>query len=285
QGLVPVSHDALMRAVELNGAAVTMNKAAFNWGRLAAVDMDRVVAAAGSGGSINPAEAKPLDDETLSETLDQMISRREAFLRDYQNAGYARRYRELVDRVRQREQAVAPGSESLSEAVARYAFKVMAYKDEYEVARLHSQSAFRREVKQRFAGRVKIRYHMAPPLLAKKDADGHLIKREFGGWIAPLFRVLAGFRFLRGTPLDIFGYTAERRMERRLITEYRDCIDELLAGLDADNIELAVEIAGLPEHIRGYGHVKEAHLAKVRPQWEALMERWREPPEARRQAA
>ncbi|MCP5479548.1 MAG: indolepyruvate ferredoxin oxidoreductase family protein [Rhodanobacteraceae bacterium] len=285
QGLVPVSHDALMRAVELNGAAIAMNKAAFNWGRLAAVDMDRVVAAASAGDAQITADAKPLDDEALSETLDEMITRREAFLRGYQNSGYARRYRELVDRVREREQAVSPDSTALSEAVARYAFKVMAYKDEYEVARLHSQSDFRREVKQRFAGKVKIRYHMAPPLLAKKDADGHLIKREFGGWVAPMFRVLAGFRFLRGTPLDIFGYTAERRGERRLVGEYRDCIDELLTGLDAENLELAVEIAELPEHIRGYGHVKEAHLAKVRPLWETLMQRWRKPPEARKQAA
>ncbi|MEZ5484550.1 MAG: DUF6537 domain-containing protein, partial [Lysobacteraceae bacterium] len=153
------------------------------------------------------------------------------------------------------------------------------------VARLHSQSDFRRDVKQRFEGRVKIRYHMAPPLLAKKDADGHLIKREFGGWVAPMFRVLAGLRFLRGGAFDVFGYTAERRMERKLIDEYRGCIDELLTSLDADNHALAVEIARIPEQIRGYGHVKEAHLAKARPQWDELMQRWREPPEARRAAA
>ena len=342
QGLVPVSLDALLRAIELNAAAVEMNKTAFAWGRLAAIDPVAVRAAAGipsllpSGeGGRRPDEGRsgaqalldplphnrpspqtrapagatalgaartdgsqaqllapkgegllqlPLDDARLSRGLDEVIARRDAFLTDYQNAAYAKRYRALVDKVRAAETTQVPGSTALTEAVARYAFKLMAYKDEYEVARLYTSGDFQRRVAQQFEGNYTIRFHLAPPLLAKKDADGHLIKKEYGPWMMKAFGLLAKMRFLRGGMFDVFGRTHERRTERKLIEDYFSDITALLAELSPGNSALAVEIASVPERIRGYGHVKEAHLAKALPQWKALMQRWREPAEARKAA-
>ena len=226
----------------------------------------------------------PLDDARLSRGLDEVIARRDALLTDYQNAAYAKRYRALVDKVRVAETAQVPGSTALTEAVARYAFKLMAYKDEYEVARLYTSGDFQRRVAQQFEGNYTIRFHLAPPLLAKKDADGHLIKKEYGPWMMKAFGLLAKLRFLRGGMLDVFGRTHERRTERKLIADYFSDINALLAGLSPTNAALAVEIASIPERIRGYGHVKEAHLAKALPQWKALMQRWREPMEARKAA-
>ncbi len=303
QGLVPVSLDALLRAIELNAAAVEMNKAAFAWGRLAAIDADAVRTAAG----LRVAQASdaqvladpiprqratkksdvaelPLDDARLSRNLDEAIARRDVFLNQYQNAAYARKYRALLDKVRSTEAAQVPGSTALTEAVARYAFKLMAYKDEYEVARLYTSGDFKRRVAQQFEGDYKIRFHLAPPLFAKKDAGGRLIKKEFGPWMLPAFGMLAKFRFLRGGMFDIFGRTHERRTERKLIADYFSDINALLAGLSPGNVALAIEIASVPERIRGYGHVKEAHLAAALPQWKSLMQRWREPAEARKAA-
>ena len=275
QGLVPVSHAALMRAIELNGAAVEMNKTAFAWGRLAAIDLPAVIAAAGrQRAPTQAAMAAPLDDETLSADLDQRIARRQAFLSDYQNAAYAERYRALVDRVRQHESACVPGVSALTEAVARYAFKLMAYKDEYEVARLYTRGEFIKRIEDQFEGDYRLHFNLAPPLLAKRDAQGHLIKREYGPWVFRAFKVLARLKGLRGSVFDPFGYTAERREERRLIEDYFATIEQLLTGLNGDNHALAVEIASVPEHIRGFGHVKEAHLAKAKAERENLLMRW-----------
>jgi indolepyruvate ferredoxin oxidoreductase len=340
QGLVPLSLAALMRAVELNGAAVEMNKTAFAWGRLAAIDPAAVAAAAGvvdnpptaaesavhalpllpprpsegheSGlndalaataeadelrhlpahGSQAQAAFLPLDDARLSRSLDEIVARRVAFLTDYQDARYARRYAGLVARVRAAEQARAPGSTDLAEAVARYAFKLMAYKDEYEVARLYASDEFRRRLEQQFEGgfgriRRGLRFHLAPPLLARRDAQGHLRKREFGPWVFTAFRVLARLRFLRGTPLDVFGYTAERRGERALVERYFATVERLLEGLHPGNVALAAEIAAVPEHVRGFGHVKEAHLAEALRREAGLLARWDadRPPQAARAAA
>ncbi len=276
KGVVPVSFDALMRAIELNDAAVDMNKKAFEWGRLAAHDLPRVMAAAGLSAEKPVARAEaPIDDRRLSESLDEIIARRVRFLTDYQNAAYAERYRALVTKVRDVEQQRVPGQSRLAETVARYAFKLMAYKDEYEVARLYTQPEFMRQVRETFDGNYKVRFNLAPPLLAARDADGHLVKREYGAWVFTAFKLLAKLKGLRGTALDIFGYTAERRWERQLIEDYRASLDEVLTALDGDNHALAVEIAAIPEQIRGYGHVKEAHWAKAKAQWDALMQRWR----------
>jgi indolepyruvate ferredoxin oxidoreductase len=293
KGWVPVSLDALMRAVELNAAAVEMNKTAFNWGRLAAHDLAQVRSAAGtksiapSGAptqqthaAVGAAEAAmllPLDDSALSTSLDEQIARRVAFLTDYQNAAYARQYQVLVDKVRAAEQARTPGFTTLTAAVARYAFKLMAYKDEYEVARLYTSGDFEQRIRDTFDGDFKLHFNLAPPLFAKKDAEGHLRKAEYGPWVFSAFRLLAKFRGLRGSPLDLFGHTAERKLERQLILDYRTTLAELLAGLDNDNHVLAVDIASVPEHIRGYGHVKERHHAEAMKRQHDLLAAWRNP--------
>jgi indolepyruvate ferredoxin oxidoreductase len=277
KGWVPLTHDALMRAIELNAAAVEMNKTAFNWGRLAAHDVAAVRAAA--KGKTEKLVGSPLvlDDSALSTTLDQRIARRMAFLIDYQNAAYAEKYKSLVDKVRAGEQAKTPGTTALSEAVARYAFKLMAYKDEYEVARLYTAGDFEKRVRDTFDGDFKIHFHLAPPLLARRDSEGHLRKGEYGSWVFDAFKLLAKLKGLRGGVFDIFGYTAERKIERALIDEYFATVDELLGKLDRDNHALAVEIATIPEQIRGYGHVKDAHLAKASARRDELMAMWSAP--------
>jgi indolepyruvate ferredoxin oxidoreductase len=323
---VPISFEAIMRAVELNGAAIEMNRQAFAWGRLAVVNPAAVAEAAGvihntqtesertphnlqilppgdwetsdmagpsaPRGPDNSHEVRglqdagshdgnvaflPLDDLRLSRSLDELIQRRVAFLTEYQNAAYAKRYRALVDQVRDAEQLRAPGSTALSEAVARYFFKLMAYKDEYEVARLYTSGDFEQRIRDTFDGDFKIHFNLAPPLFAKKDAEGRLRKAEYGPWMFTAFRLLARLRGLRGSALDVFGYTAERRMERQLIADYGRTIDELLAGLSPDNVALAVDIASVPELIRGYGHIKERHHAEAMKHFDHLLAAWRNP--------
>jgi len=161
--------------------------------------------------------------------------------------------------------------------VARYLFKLMAYKDEYEVARLHTDAGFHAKVNAMFEGDFKLNYHLAPPLIASKNDKGELQKQPFGPWMLTGFKLLARLKGLRGTPFDVFGRTEERRMERALIDEYRASLEEVLAGLSADNHGLALEIARIPELIKGYGHVKERHLLAARPQWAALMQSFRQP--------
>ncbi len=171
----------------------------------------------------------------------------------------------------------APGSTDLTEAVARYAFKLMAYKDEYEVARLYTSGDFQKKLEQQFDGDYKLKFHLAPPLLAKKDAQGHLIKQEFGPWVFTAFKWLAKARRFRGTAFDIFGKTEERKMERQLIVDYFATVEGLLGKLDRGNVDLAAEIASIPEHIRGYGHVKEDHLHKAKAREAELLKEWGNP--------
>ena len=283
KGWVPVSLDALMRAVELNGAAIEMNKTAFNWGRMAAVDLAKVKEAARGTAAIATTAigAGPLEDSKLSATLDERISRRVAFLTDYQDAAYAAKFKGLIDKVRSAEQAKLPGQNILTEAVARYAFKLMAYKDEYEVARLYTSGEFEKQIRDTFDGDYKIHFNLAPPTFAKKDADGHLVKREFGPWTFRAFKLLAKLKGLRGGTFDVFGRTEERRMERQLIVDYMTHVDELLAKLSRENLTLAVQIASIPEQIRGYGHIKEANMAKAAAVREKLLTAWRNPQPAR----
>ena len=167
-------------------------------------------------------------------------------------------------------------SSKLTEAVARYLFKLMAYKDEYEVARLHTDKAFLAKIASQFEGDYKLRYHLAPPMIAKKNDKGELVKQPFGPWMLTGFKLLTKLKGLRGTAFDVFGKTEERKIERALIGEYRECISELLVGLKAANLAQAVEIARIPEDIRGYGHVKERHLAPARAKWATLMAQWRD---------
>ncbi len=289
KGWVPLSHDSLMRAIELNGAAVEMNRTAFNWGRLAAHDLATVRDAAGLSDSARKASeplqlhvsdhplADSMDDHQLSQTLDEVIDRRINFLVDYQDLAYANRYKALMERVRSSEAQAIAGSTALSEAVARNAFKLMAYKDEYEVARLYTSGDFEQRLRETFAGDFKLNFNLAPPLLAKKDENGHLKKSEYGPWVFKAFRVLARFKGLRGGAFDVFGKTAERKMERQLIADYTSTVDELLGKLSPANVDLAVEIAHLPDQIRGYGHIKDANFEKTKAEWDRLMGEWRDP--------
>ena len=267
QGLVPVSGTAIERAIELNGVAVEMNREAFRWGRRAARDLEAVehLALQGDEG-LEPA---------APESLDEFVERRVADLTEWQNAAWASRYRKLVERVREAERALGDG-EALGGAVARYAYKLMAYKDEYEVARLYTDGAFRERLAASFEGDLRLTFHLAPPLLSRRDpVTGELRKRTFGPWMWRVLGLVAKMRFLRGTPFDPFGHTAERRMERRLIEEYFEAVDELLAGLRPENLDLAVELASVPERIRGYGHVKERNAADAESAKAALLGRWR----------
>ncbi|HWM29033.1 MAG TPA: DUF6537 domain-containing protein, partial [Woeseiaceae bacterium] len=264
KGLVPVSLDALLRAIELNGVDIDKNRQAFGWGRIAAADFAFVAAFM---------DDVPATSATEEESLDSVIARRADFLQRYQNRALADRYLDLVNMVRERERSFSSSEASpFTMAVARAYFKALAYKDEYEVARLHVDTGFLENVRREFGDTARLKFHLAPPILNKDvDARGRPRKREFGAWIIPLFRVLAGMRRLRGTKLDIFGYTAERRMERRLIVDFEAAFDTILQHLDADNIAPATEIVELFMEIRGYGPVKEQAVARVRPQIEAKL--------------
>ena len=274
RGLVPLSAEAIERAIELNGVAVAFNQGAFRWGRRAATDPALVEARA------TPAAAIPASHR-LSETLDQIIERRVAFLTDYQDAAYAARYAARVDRVREAESASVHGSTALTESVARALFKLMACKDEYEVARLYTESDFLRRVADRFEGPYQLRLHLAPPILGDRDPKtGHLHKREFGPWMLTVFRMLAKLRRLRGTPFDIFARSEERRTERRLIGEYEAIVDEIIAHLAPANHAVAVELASSPLEIRGFGHIKEANRVRVKAKEVKLVEQLRSPASA-----
>ena len=275
KGRVPLTHAALMRAMELNGVQVENNQAAFEWGRRCAHDLAAVQALY---------QAAQVIQFVKKPGLAEMVDRRVEFLTGYQNAAYAAEYKAFVDKVQAAEGALGQGTR-LTEAVARYLFKLMAYKDEYEVARLHTDPAFTQRLEGMFEGDWRIVHHLAPPTFAKHDDTGQLVKKSYGPWMRKAMGVLARFKGLRGTALDPFGRTEERKTERALIREYRACVDELLAGLSAERLPLAAEIARIPEDIRGYGHVKERHLQAARKKWFALMDRWRAPAQAPRRTA
>ena len=270
-GAIPLSAGAIEKAIVLNGEAVAMNQAAFHWGRRAAVDRAAVEKLA------KPATAIASDAQRLSESFDETVERRVKFLTAYQNAAYAARYRALVDKVKAAEAARTPGHCELTEAVARYLFKLMAYKDEYEVARLYTDGAFLKQVETEFDGdNLRFEFHLAPPLLARRDkTTGLPRKMSFGQWMLPAFRLLAKFKGLRGTPLDPFGRTLERRTERKLIGDYEEILDEVLAKLTPDNHHIAVALAAIPEKIRGFGHVKQQHLTAAKADEAALLEQFR----------
>jgi len=269
RGLLPVGEAAILRAIELNGTAIEANKQSFRWGRLAAVDPARVAAAA-------IPMAKP-ETQRLSESLDEMVARRAKFLTDYQDAAYARRYTDLVAKVRTTEASKVGGKTALAEAVARYYFKLLAIKDEFEVARLYAETDFVARVAAQFEGDYKLKFHLAPPVVNKPDANtGEAKKSVYGPWMMSAFRVLAKLRRFRGTALDPFSKTAERRMERALIGEYEALVAELLGALAPHNHPLAVKLAEVPEHIRGYGHVKDRHLVAAKKKEAELLAAFRD---------
>jgi indolepyruvate ferredoxin oxidoreductase len=260
RGWLPLGLASLMRAIELNGVAVEQNKAAFQWGRRAAHDWASVERL------FEPAQVVTL--HRFARKLDDIVASRVEFLTAYQDAAYAQQYQAFVVKVRDAEAAL--GKTQLAEAVARCLFKLMAYKDEYEVARLHTDAAFLAKVNGMFEGDFKLNFNLAPPLLARRNNNGELQKSRYGAWMLGGFRLLARLKGLRGGALDVFGYSAERRTERALIGEYRSSIERALASLTAQNHASVVELARVPELIKGYGHVKERHLLSARAKWAEL---------------
>ncbi len=270
-GGLPLSSEAVEKAIELNGQAVQMNVAAFRWGRRAAREPDFVRGLIDGPGA--PVAAP------IAQTLDDIIARRADFLRAYQSGGYARRYQRKVAAIRQAEAKALPGSTSLSEAVARNLFKLMAVKDEYEVARLYTDGSFQRQLDAQFQSYERLEFHLAPPLLGRKGPDGKARKSTFGPWMMTAFRGLASLRRLRGTPFDVLGYSEERRAERRLLAEYEGDLDLILRSLEGGKIEAAAALASVPAMIRGYGHVKRANALKAAGERRRLVERLNAPVE------
>ncbi|MGB0468017.1 MAG: indolepyruvate ferredoxin oxidoreductase family protein [Pontibacterium sp.] len=259
-GLVPVSLEALQKAIELNGVAIEKNKTAFNWGRLAVVDAEFVKQSAGGH--------KPAPELTL----ETQIERNTAFLTKYQDANYAARYRDLVSKVASAEKALGGNLQALTEVVSKQLFRLMAYKDEYEVARLYTDSDFLKEVSETFEGDYRINFHMAPPLLARKrDSQGRPKKMSFGLWMLKALGTVAKLRTLRGTKLDVFGYHPDRKLERQLRDEYEALIDTLVARLNGDNYQTSLKLAQIPDEIRGFGLVKERAAKIAREQSRQLM--------------
>ncbi len=276
RGFVPVSAQALQRAIELNGVAVQTNLAAFAAGRLSVANPQALEALMNQENTA----AAPLSKDLLGPG--GLLERRLAFLKVYQNEALAQRLKRLVDRVVAKESEVRGTSDgnalALSRAVAFNHAKLLAIKDEYEVARLYTDGQFEAALKTQFARWDAVRLHLAPPIFGRRNAQGHPIKTSFGPWVLVALRGLAKLRTVRGTALDVFGHTQERRTERALVVEYESIIDELLTGLDATRLNHAVTIARVPERIRGFGHVKLANIATARAQWAAELSAWRAGP-------
>ncbi len=257
-GLLPLGEDSIMRAIELNGVAIEANKRAFAFGRLAAHDMPKIQ-------TMLETVKGDTHDQEIAQTLEGIVQKRGKYLADYQNEALSKRYQAMVDRVRKAEQKIVSNNDDLAKAVAKYYHKLLAYKDEYEVARLYTNGDFLRDLQSQFTGNYKLKFHMAPPIMEREyPATGRPKKREFGPWMLSALRVLAKFRGLRGTPLDIFGYSAERKMERALITQYEETVDTILANLTAHNYALCLEILTLPDMIKGYGIVKDENVEKYK---------------------
>ncbi len=274
KGWIPLQKASLMRAIELNAVAVDNNKTAFEWGCRAAhnwAEIEPLLQTSSS--SVSVVNFKKRD------SIEDVIAKRVEFLIAYQNAAYAAKYTDFVEKIRNKEKVlkgdVVGKALPLTEAVARNLFKLMAYKDEYEVARLHSDGAFEKKIAGMFEGDYRLNYHLAPPLIGKKNDKGELQKQQFGSWMLTSFKLLAKLKGLRGTAFDIFGTTAERRMERALVTDYRKSMEAVMLKLTAQNAQtlmpIALDIARIPDGIKGFGHVKEKNVAAARFKWDALM--------------
>jgi indolepyruvate ferredoxin oxidoreductase len=261
RGWLPVSHESLDRAIELNGVAVAKNRLAFEWGRYVAQHGE----AAAEAFTPRSRQQQAIVVQ-MPESLERLVERNVELLSRYQDEQYAARYKAAVERMRATEMALAAGAKlRLTPVVARNLAKLMTYKDEYEVARLYADPAYLDKLRAQFEGEpgrdYKLAFHLAPPLLAKRDEHGHLKKQRFGQWTLTMFRVLAKLKFLRGGAFDVFGKTAERRGERDLIEQYMALIDEFCHTLDNDRMGAAIRLANLPDEIRGFGHVKERNMS------------------------
>lgn len=263
-GWLPVSVQAIVRAIELNGVAIKTNLAALELGRQAAVDLDRVIK------YFSPTQTIKVLSRP-KESVDEMVNRCAGELAQYQNARYSKRYVDLIAHVREAERRVNPDSDQLTRVVARQAYRAMAYKDEYEVARLYSDGRFKQQLSQQFDGDTSLTFHLAPPLLAKRDpVTGHMKKKAYGSWVLPVFGLLARLKWLRGTSLDPFARNPERQLERSIAKLYPDLIEGVIGNLSADNIQWAIEIAGVFDKIRGFGHVKDRNVLQAAARLESL---------------
>jgi indolepyruvate ferredoxin oxidoreductase len=274
KGWIPLSCESLIRAIELNGIMVEKNRLAFDWGRTIAHRGAQAVAP-----ELNEAQTTA-HVIPMPETLDQLVERNVRWLTAYQNRAYAQKFRDAVDRVRQKEAQIDGGRGlRLTRTVAKNLAKLMAYKDEYEVARLYVDPVFMDKLRAQFEGEpgkdYALHFHLAPPLFSKKDEHGRLVKRKYGPWVLGAFRVLARLKGLRGTALDPFGRTMERRQERELVREYFELIDEWAVGLTSANLAAAIELAGVPDDIRGFGHVKERNVQAARVRRAELLASYR----------
>jgi indolepyruvate ferredoxin oxidoreductase len=268
-GAVPIGAAAIEQAIELNGAAVEMSRAAFRFGRLAAHDMGAVERIMGA-----PTEtAVP-----RKQTQEEIVAHRASLLTAYQDAALAERYRTRVMARAEAERAKAPGRAGLAEAVARGYYKLLAYKDEYEVARLYADPEFEKVLGKQFEARGKLQFHLAPPLLARRDKrTGEPRKMTFGPWILPMLRLLAKGKAVRGTVWDVFGYTKERRLERQMIADYEQLLDEIAERLSPATHHTGVALAGLPLEIKGFGHVKERNYTAAKAREATLLADLRAP--------
>jgi indolepyruvate ferredoxin oxidoreductase len=266
RGHLPLSEEALLRAIEIVGESVAMNKRAFLWGRREAVASQRVAAL------LRPAVDRD-SSRHMSETFEELFARRQTFLASYQNRAYADAYAAAVQRISEAERHAAPDENRLAMAVAKGLFKLMAVKDEYEVARLYSDGTFMRDIGLAFNGHAEINFHLAPPIFARKR--GPTPKWTFGPWMMRLFKILRPLKILRGTPFDVFGWSDERRMEQKLRTDYEQVLGEIAANLAPYNYECAIALAALPEKIRGFGHVKVQAVEAAKIDEAALLARFR----------
>ncbi len=271
RGLLPVAAASIEQAIELNGVSIKMNMLAFQLGRLSAADPARVIEMMKSADPV--ATETTLDDMSL----DDIIAHRSQLLADYQGGRLVKRYRKLVDRVRAAAEAGGYGDALPRAAAIAYA-KLLAYKDEYEVARLYTDDAFAKQVSSQFEGDFKLSFHLAPPMLPGVDASGRPLKRKFGAYMLPAFRVLKNFRFLRGTPFDPFGYSEDRKVERQLISSYEEDVDAVLKVLSPMTAEIGVALLALPDSIRGYGPVKMKSVEAAALKHAALRKELHNPP-------
>ena len=268
KGFIPVKPESMEEAIRLNNIAVEMNLSAFRWGRMAAHNMQFV-----------EKEALPyltnVEIDYDQYNLENIVNDRIDILTKYQNTKYAQKYKNLINKVINIENKLDDKSQELSKAVAKYLFKLMAYKDEYEVARLYSDGQFKEKLHNAFDGNLKIKFHLAPPLFSPKDINtGKPRKITLGSWMLTIFSVMSKFKFLRGTFFDPFGKTKERKMERFLIKQYIDDLDLILENVNKKNIHLAIQITSIPEIIRGFGHVKEENINQAQEKREELLKSW-----------
>jgi indolepyruvate ferredoxin oxidoreductase len=296
-GTIPLKAESIETAIKQGGVGVEMSLAAFKWGRMAVVDRAFVEAEIAKGqGSVSELQRAPQLSASARAIVDsvgaqgetkRLLEVRVPDLIDYQDEAYARRYADVVKRMAAAEQKAVPGKSGLAEAVARYLYKLMTYKDEFEVARLHTDPAFLAKLDAQFKHGYTVKYNLAPPTISKRDPiTGELQKRQFGPWMMTAFKMLAKFKGLRGGALDIFAKTEERRHERQLIEDYIKLVDEICAKLSPANHALAVELASIPDEIRGYGHVKERSLDTAKAAEASLLQQFRSPqPKPIRQVA